>query len=377
MTRLVPFSPLRRAFPTKLKRRPRCADMVAFPDPRRRHPFQMHDMILGQPAFIAEALRRTSATDLSSFVGRPRRFVLTGCGTSFHAATYGARLFQEVMPSVPVLAIHAYDLAYGSSVSANATVLGVSHSGSTPTTNRALRRARRRGCRSLAMCGLPNSPMERVADHTLVIGSTHDRSWANTMSYTTQLAALAGLASRSKSHVGPSMEPALRGIARSLENTLACESRVRRLATQIARRARITFLGSDLDEITALEAALKIRETCSLPASGYHPEQFLHGPYLSIDDRESIVMLRSRDDGPRSAAISRALKASGASVATIGESARAQIRLPAVPRILRPILSIVPMQFLAYYAALARHANPDIMRTDIPRLRAGVEALFH
>ena len=64
-------------------------------------------------------------------------------------------------------------------------------------------------------------------------------------------------------------------------------------------------------------------------------------------------------------------------MATIGESARAQIRLPAVPRILRPILSIVPMQFLAYYAALARRANPDIMRTDIPRLRAGVEALFH
>ncbi len=88
-------------------------------------------------------------------------------------------------------------------------------------------------------------------------------------------------------------------------------------------------------------------------------------------------MLRSRDDGPRSLAIVRALKASRASVATIGESPRAELRLPATTRFLRPILSIVPMQFLAYYAALARRANPDIMRTDIPRLRAGVEALFH
>src|SRR5436309_12308913 len=78
--------------------------MVAFPDPRRRHPFHMHDMILGQPAFVAEALRRTAAADGSSFLGRPRRLVLTGCGTSFHAAMYGARVFQEVMPSVPVLA---------------------------------------------------------------------------------------------------------------------------------------------------------------------------------------------------------------------------------------------------------------------------------
>jgi len=88
-------------------------------------------------------------------------------------------------------------------------------------------------------------------------------------------------------------------------------------------------------------------------------------------------MLRSREDGPRSAAIARAFEASRARVVTVGESARAKIRLPAMPRILRPILSIVPLQFLAYYAALARRANPDIMRTDIARLRAGVEALFH
>src|SRR2546425_1382890 len=137
--------------------------MVAFPDPRRRHPFHMHDMILGQPAFVAEALRRTAAADGSSFLGRPRRLVLTGCGTSFHSAMYGARVFQEVMPSVPVLAIHAYDLAYGPSVPANTTVLGVSHSGSTPTTNRALRRAHRRGYRTLAGCGPAGAPMGRVA----------------------------------------------------------------------------------------------------------------------------------------------------------------------------------------------------------------------
>src|SRR2546428_9340012 len=176
--------------------------MVAFPDPRHRHPFHMHDMILGQPAFVAEALHRTAAVDGSSFLGRPRRLVLTGCGTSFHAAMYGARVFQEVMPSVPVLAIHAYDLAYGPSVPANATVLGVSHSGLTPTTNRALRRARRRGCRTLAVCGLPGSAMERVADRTLVIGSTPGRARADTMSDTTQLSALAAPALPSPSDVG-------------------------------------------------------------------------------------------------------------------------------------------------------------------------------
>src|SRR5437899_11100154 len=111
---------------------------------------------------------------------------------------YGARVFQEVMPSVPVLAIHAYDLAYGSSVPANATVLGVSHSGSTPTTNRALRRAHRRRSRTLAVCGRPGSALERVADRRLAIGSTHDRPSPNTQSYTTPLTAFAARRSPSR-----------------------------------------------------------------------------------------------------------------------------------------------------------------------------------
>ncbi len=351
--------------------------MVAFPNPRSRPPFYMHGMIRGQPAFVAETLRRVDAADAPSFLGRPRRLILTGCGTSFHAATYGARVLQASLPSIPVHAVHAYDLAYGGIVPRNATVLGVSHSGSTPTTNRALRRVRRNGARTLGLCGLPDSDMAAEVTDVLVIGSTHDRSWANTMSYTTQLAALASLASRIGRMQVAGLRSSLRRLARSLEGALFCEPRVRRLASRIARGNRVTFLGSDLDEITALEAALKIRETCSLPASGYHLEQFLHGPYLSIDSRESVVMMRSREDGDRSGTIRRALAASGARLVTVGDHGRADVRVPTIHRMLRPILSVVPMQFLAYYAALARRANPDIMRTDIPRLRAGVEALFH
>ncbi len=351
--------------------------MVAFPSPRGRHPFHMHTMIRGQPVFVAEALRRVDAADAESFWGPARRLIVTGCGTSFHSATYGARLLQEALPSTPVLAVHAYDLAYGRSIPAAATVLAVSHSGSTPTTNRALRRARRRGCRTIAICGRAASEMEADVDDTLVIGSMQDQSWANTMSYTTQLAAFASLARQAGLRNENAIGSALHAIPQSLEKALGCESFIRRLAIGVARRARVTFLGSTLDEVTALEGALKIRETCSLPASGYHLEQFLHGPYLAVDKRDSIVILRSREDRRRSATIRRALAATGARVTTIGDGSGVDFRLAATHWLLRPILSIVPLQFLAYYAALARHTNPDIMRTDIPRLRVGVEALFH
>jgi len=304
--------------------------------------------------------------------------LFTGCGTSFHAALYGAeRLHAVLAPATSVEAMHAYDLAYGPfAPPPGASVLGVSHSGSTPTTNRALVRARKSGHRTLAICGLPNSEMEDIADETLVIGSVHDRSWANTMSYTTQLTAFASLAAQRMRGQTDIVE-GLRALPRVVEKALGCEASIGRLARRVARAAHVTFLGSGWDHVTVLEAALKIRETCSLSAFGYHMEQFLHGPFLSIDRGEPVVMLRSSEDGKRAEAIHRALSKSGANVLEIGESPRANVRLPRVHAVLRPIVSVIPMQFLAYYAALARKANPDIMRTDVPRYRAGVEALFH
>jgi glutamine---fructose-6-phosphate transaminase (isomerizing) len=349
--------------------------MAAFPSPKDRHPFHMHSMIRGQPGFIRETLDRVQESDVRRFRAPSRHLVMTGCGTSFHAALYGARVLQAAALSGEVVeAIPAYDLAYGR-MPRKATVFGVSHSGSTPTTNRALARAARGGLRTLGMCGLPDSPMEELVDEMLVIGSTHDRSWANTMSYTTQLSAFAALASFRR-HSEPTRRE-VETLPALVQKALRAEVAIRRLSSRVSHQDRVTFLGTGLDEVTSLEAALKIRETAGLVSSGYHAEQFLHGPFLSLDRKDAIVFLLAREDRARAAEIVRALARTGAAVTTVGEAAGASIHLPPAPAILRPIVSIVPMQFLAYYAALARHENPDIMRSDNPRFRAGIEALFH
>ncbi len=351
--------------------------MVSFPDPKSRHPFHMHSMILAQPSYSEEVISRVRTSGFGKAFARVPHLILTGCGTSFHAAMYGAKLLQAALGTQCLVeAIHAYDLAYGQSPPRKSTILGVSHSGSTPTTNRALGRAKRAGLQVLGVSGLPDTSMADTADHILVIGTTHDRSWANTMSYTTQLIAFASLAAQQRGD----WAAVTRGIARLprlMRETLLTESAIRRLARRVARHDKITFLGAGLDEITVFEAALKIRETCGLTASAYHPEQFLHGPFLSLDRDESVVFLRSREDGKRADVARSALLKTGASVTTIGEHPRASIRIPSTHPYLRPIVSVIPMQFLAYYVALARHANPDIMRTDTPRLRAGAAALFH
>jgi glutamine---fructose-6-phosphate transaminase (isomerizing) len=352
--------------------------MALFPRPRRSHPFYMVEMIRGQPEFVHETLRRVADGWATTDLRGTRHLILTGCGTSFHAAMYGARILQRALGFAGLVeAVHAYDLAYGESATKGAAVLGVSHSGSTPTTNRALARARKGGHRTLGVCGVSGSPMEDIVEDVLVIGSVHDRSWANTMSYTTQLAGFVGIGSAIAGAGWSDLSARIAAIPAALRKVIACEDSVRRLATLVAAKRRATFLGSGWDDITALEAALKIRETCSLPASGYQVEQFLHGPFLSTDSSDAIVVLRGVEDGRRAETILRALRKTGASLGTVGEHPGTDISLPRVHPFLRPILSVVPMQFLAYYAALARRANPDIMRTGIPRLRAGVEALFH
>lgn len=351
--------------------------MVQFPNPRSRHPYHMHDMIRGQPAFVRETLDRLHEVDARTFLGTARNLVVTGCGTSFHAAMIGARMLQEALgDGTAVHAVHAYDLLHGFVLPADCMVLGVSHSGSTSTTNDALALARRSGVATRGLCGIPGSPMAEVAESLLVIGSLHDHSWANTMSYTTQLTAFARLAEVLASEPRGLIPTQVDSVSGLIERALACEASVRRLARRVASSSRITFLGSGLDEVTALEAALKIRETCSFPASGYHVEQFLHGPFLSLDRREAVIALRSNDDDERETQILRGLERTGAIVATMGEAAGTDIRLPAADRLIRPIVSVVPLQFIAYYVALAKKANPDIMRSDLPRYRSGLAPLF-
>jgi glucosamine--fructose-6-phosphate aminotransferase (isomerizing) len=351
--------------------------MVKFANPRTRHPFHMHDMILGQPGFVRETLDRMREVDGRDFLGRTRNVVVTGCGTSYHAAMIGARLLQEALGDDTIVhAVHAYDLMHGFVLPRDCVVLGVSHSGSTPTTNQALALARRSGVTTRGICGLASTPMTEVAEETLVIGSVHDHSWANTMSYTTQLTAFMRLAETASREPGELFSDSLAMLPRLLKKCLACEPRVRRLARRVAAHRRVTFLGSGLDEVTALEGALKIRETSSLPSSGYHVEQFLHGPFLSVDRQEVVIALRSGDDDERETDILRGIGQTGANITVVGEAGDADVRMPTTDRFMRPIVSVVPLQFVAYYVALARKADPDIMRSAIPRYRKALEPMF-
>src|SRR5437016_14167454 len=138
------------------------------------------------------------------------------------------------------------------------------------------------------------------------------------MSSTSQLSAVAALSSEIRPGI-PDLDRAIRGISRRVRTALSTDRKVRALARSVARADRITFLGASWDEITALEAALKIRETCGLSASGYHPEQFLHGQLLSIQPGEPVVARSSREEGARANVIRGTLTKTGSKVTIVTE----------------------------------------------------------
>src|SRR3989454_12502295 len=113
----------------------------------------MHSMIHAQPAYAEEAIDRVWKSDFGKSLSRARHLVLTGCGTSFHAAMYGARVLQAAARAGNVVeAVHADDLANRPYPPGRATILGVSHSAPTPTSNQALPRGQAAGHRVLGVC---------------------------------------------------------------------------------------------------------------------------------------------------------------------------------------------------------------------------------
>src|SRR5438445_11386928 len=128
-------------------------------------------MSRSQTDFVRETLRRVAARRAVSILRGTRHLILTGCGTSFHAATYGARILQRAFGSRAVVeAVHAYDLAYGKPAPIGAAIVGVSHRASTATTNRALSRAPRNAHRQFGVSGLSGSHMADMVEDVLDIG---------------------------------------------------------------------------------------------------------------------------------------------------------------------------------------------------------------
>ncbi len=311
-----------------------------------------------------------------------RSIRLVACGGSWHAALCG-KFMIEALARVPVEVDYSSEFRYRDPILDDRTlVLALSQSGETADTLAAVREARGKGARVLAICNVRGSTITREVDGTIYTHAGPEIGVASTKAFTTQLVALLVFAlylGRVRQHLGEEqlerLLEALLAIPSHLERWLTQDDRLAALGREFFRAPGFFFLGRGITYPIALEGALKLKELSYLYAEGYPAGEMKHGPNALIDDHLPVVALNPRD--PESAAsrllyekmlanIVEVKARDGIVIGVVSEGdnevrqvADRIIEIPPAPHLLTPILAIVPLQLLAYHIAVLRGCDVD------------------
>jgi glucosamine--fructose-6-phosphate aminotransferase (isomerizing) len=308
-----------------------------------------------------------------------RRVFTVGIGTSYHAALVGAWLLRAA--GADARAISSFDFAVYPEVvdlRPDDAIVVMAHSGVKRYSAEALTRATNAGATRISVGSLTATH----EDSQLVLRTVErERSAAFTASHLAammvlgQVATLLGEARRATGTAG--FRAALEHIPGQVEEALAREDDVAPFAREVADR-RIYAVGAGPNEATATEAVIKVREAAQGWIDGLPIEQFLHGPIVAVNSGDVAVVVNVPGRAAeRVAQIARVLDAIGAQLWFIGQgvdgiSGARLFPLPVVPELISPLLTVVPVQLLAYQIAVAKHLNPDLFRRDEARYAAAL-----
>jgi len=302
------------------------------------------------------------------------RIVLTGCGSSWHAALIGEYMLEE-LARLPVEVEYASEFRYRNPIVDERTlVVGLSQSGETADTLAALREAKRRGARTLGLVNVVGSTIAREVDGGIYLHAGPETGVASTKAFTSQIAALALLTLKVGRLRALSIlqgREVVRGLAHLpalVQRALAQAPVIERIADQLVATTNALYLGRGYNFPVALEGALKLKEISSIHAEGYPAAEMKHGPIALIDDKMPVVFIAPRDAVYQKVVSNlEAVKTRGArvlAVVTEGDTGLARladyhVEIPETLDLLTPILSVLPLQLLAYYVAVRRGCNVD------------------
>jgi glucosamine--fructose-6-phosphate aminotransferase (isomerizing) len=300
---------------------------------------------------------------------------ILACGTSWHAGLV-AKFLIEQLARIPVEVDYASEFRYRDPIVRNSTLaIAITQSGETADTVAALREARQRGARTLAICNSVGAHVTRVADNVLFTHAGLEMGVASTKTFSTQLAVLTLLAldlGRARNNVRPdesaALIEALRALPEQIERVHTLESSIEALARDWYTAPNALYLGRGPLYPVALEGALKLKEISYIHAQGYPAGEMKHGPIALIDAHMPVLALVPNNvHRDRTLSNLQEAAARGAPiVAFVSEEdhavdslARTVIRLPAVHPCLAPILYTIPLQLFAYHVAVLRGCDVD------------------
>jgi glucosamine--fructose-6-phosphate aminotransferase (isomerizing) len=302
------------------------------------------------------------------------RFLMTACGTSWHAALVGEYQIEAVA-RLPVEVEYASELRYSNPpLDRNMLLFAITQSGETADTLAALREMKRKGHPALAINNVVGSTIAQEADGGIYLHAGPEIGVASTKAFTSQCTVLAMLAlyfgrlHHLSFHAGLRMIEELQGLPDKVQRALQTNDETRRIAQKYADCENFLYLGRQFNFPTALEGALKLKEISYIHAEGYPAAEMKHGPIALVDRHTPSVFLIPQDAVyDKVMANLQEIKARGGPViAVVGEGdtevaelADDVIEVPAVAEFLQPIVAIIPLQLLAYHIAVARGCDVD------------------
>jgi len=302
------------------------------------------------------------------------RVVIAASGTSWHAALVGEYLIEE-LAQIPVEVEFAHEFCYRNCpLEKNTVLLVLSQSGETADTLAALREAKRRGHRALAIVNVVGSTIARESDGGIYmhagpeIGVASTKAFVSTLAVLTLLAIHLGRMRQLSAKRALEIMRALEELPRQIGKILAQDGILKRLAKKYAKADDFFFLGRGYTFPIALEGALKLKEISYVHAEGYSAAEMKHGPIALIDPQTPTVFLVPQDamyeKTMANLAMIRARKGPIIALATEGDTAIRKVAndvvyLPRTLDLLNPILASVPLQLFAYHIAVARGCDVD------------------
>ena len=305
---------------------------------------------------------------------RAQRIILTACGTAWHAALIGEYLIEE-LARIPCETEYASEFRYRNPIIEDGTVvIAISQSGETADTLAAMREAKEKGALALGIVNSVGSTVARETDAGVFIHVGPEIGVASTKAFVGQVAVLAMIAAflGRRRHLGQSAcreyLSALQQIPERIERTLELSSQTRQIASQFVDAGNWLYLGRGLQYPVAIEGALKLKEISYVHAEGLPAAEMKHGPIALINEDMPVVVIAPRDHLYEKVMTNiEEVRSRGGrviAVATEGDTQIDQLAefvlyVPAVPEYLQPLVTVVPLQLLAYHMAVLRGCDVD------------------
>jgi glucosamine--fructose-6-phosphate aminotransferase (isomerizing) len=344
----------------------------------------MQKEIFEQPAVIGDTLnalinpttRRVHLPELPFALSGLERVSIIACGTSYHAG-FVAKHWLERLARLSVEVDIASEFRYRApAMSRSGAAIFISQSGETADTLAALRYARGEGQKIIAIVNQSESSIAREADLVLPTLAGPEIGVASTKAFTTQLAVLACFAvalARARGTIDAAREAALAGalteVASRASEVLNHDEHIRAIAVEIAEARDVLYLGRGTAHPLALEGALKLKEISYIHAEGYAAGEMKHGPIALIDESVPVIVLAPNDDlFEKTLSNVEEVMARGGrvvmisdpdGVARLGSRLARGIAVPSCDPFVAPLLYAIPIQLLAYHAAVVKGTDVD------------------